>query len=124
MWAREPHCNADTAEYLETAKCRVDPRFESPESEDSTQTCLYKKAGDKEISINESLTKYIRRDSDNIPIISVYRYCGLERLVQPQPDQNTWRLQSVECSRGLSLRIRKTARRLVSIRKLDIKKSL
>ncbi|KAG8275593.1 hypothetical protein J6590_083210 [Homalodisca vitripennis] len=52
-----PHCNADTAEYLETAKCRVDPRFESPESEDSTQTCLYKKAGDKEISINESLLR-------------------------------------------------------------------
>ncbi|KAG8275590.1 hypothetical protein J6590_083207 [Homalodisca vitripennis] len=55
MWAREPHCNADTAEYLETAKCRVDPRFESPESEDSTQTCLYKKAGYKQISIKESL---------------------------------------------------------------------
>ncbi|KAG8275607.1 hypothetical protein J6590_083224 [Homalodisca vitripennis] len=55
MWAREPHCNADTDEYLETAECRVDPRFESPESEDSTQTSLYKKAEDKEISIYESL---------------------------------------------------------------------
>ncbi|KAG8275555.1 hypothetical protein J6590_083172 [Homalodisca vitripennis] len=50
-----PHCNADTAEYLETAECRVDPRFESPESEDSTQTCLYKKAGNKKITIKESL---------------------------------------------------------------------
>ncbi|KAG8275603.1 hypothetical protein J6590_083220 [Homalodisca vitripennis] len=89
-------CNADTAEYLETSECRVDPRFESQESEDSTQTSLYKKAGDKEISIRESLnrngrtpngsTKYNRRDSDNIPIISVYRYCGLERCLQPQPD--------------------------------------
>ncbi|KAG8275594.1 hypothetical protein J6590_083211 [Homalodisca vitripennis] len=116
--------NVAWREYLETSECRVDPRFESQESEDSTQTSLYKKAGDKEISINESLTKYNRRDSDNIPIISVYRYCGLERCLQPQPDQNTWRLQSVEWSRGLSLRIRKTARRLVSIRKLDIKKSL
>ncbi|KAG8308862.1 hypothetical protein J6590_099313 [Homalodisca vitripennis] len=25
-----PHCNADTAQYLETAECRVEPRFESP----------------------------------------------------------------------------------------------
>ncbi|KAG8275580.1 hypothetical protein J6590_083197 [Homalodisca vitripennis] len=40
-----PHCNSDTAEYLDTAECRLDPRFKSPESEDSTQTCLYKKAG-------------------------------------------------------------------------------
>ncbi|KAG8251117.1 hypothetical protein J6590_052670, partial [Homalodisca vitripennis] len=50
-----PQCNADTAEYLETSECWVNPRFESQESEDSTQTSLYKKAGDKEISIYESL---------------------------------------------------------------------
>ncbi|KAG8275558.1 hypothetical protein J6590_083175 [Homalodisca vitripennis] len=54
-WMWWQHCNADTAEYLEAAECRVDPRFESLESEDSTLTCLYKKAGDKEISIKESL---------------------------------------------------------------------
>ncbi|KAG8275562.1 hypothetical protein J6590_083179 [Homalodisca vitripennis] len=42
-WMWWPHCNADTAEFLETAECRVDSRFESPESEDSTLTCLYKK---------------------------------------------------------------------------------
>ncbi|KAG8275560.1 hypothetical protein J6590_083177 [Homalodisca vitripennis] len=53
MWW--PQCNADTAEYLETAECRVDLRFESQESEDSTQTSLYKKAGYKEIFIRESL---------------------------------------------------------------------
>ncbi|KAG8275591.1 hypothetical protein J6590_083208 [Homalodisca vitripennis] len=52
-----PHCNADTAEYLETAGFRVDPRFESPKSEDSTQTCLYKKAGNKKITIKESLNR-------------------------------------------------------------------
>ncbi|KAG8335171.1 hypothetical protein J6590_075264 [Homalodisca vitripennis] len=34
LW--KPHCNKDTAKYLETAECRVEPRFESPESEDST----------------------------------------------------------------------------------------
>ncbi|XP_046662460.1 uncharacterized protein LOC124355382 isoform X1 [Homalodisca vitripennis] len=34
LWRQ--HCNKDTAEYLETAECRVEPRFESPESEDST----------------------------------------------------------------------------------------
>ncbi|KAG8329918.1 hypothetical protein J6590_075567 [Homalodisca vitripennis] len=34
LW--RPHCNKDTAEYLETADSRVEPRFESPESEDST----------------------------------------------------------------------------------------
>ncbi|KAG8275597.1 hypothetical protein J6590_083214 [Homalodisca vitripennis] len=95
-WMWWQHYNADTAEYLEAAECRVEPRFESQESEDSTLTCLYKRAGDKEISIKESLnrngltpngsTKYNRRDSDNIPIISVYRYCGLERFLQPQPD--------------------------------------
>ncbi|XP_046662463.1 uncharacterized protein LOC124355384 [Homalodisca vitripennis] len=34
LW--RPHCNKDTAEYLETAECRVEPRFESPESEHST----------------------------------------------------------------------------------------
>ncbi|KAG8275570.1 hypothetical protein J6590_083187 [Homalodisca vitripennis] len=45
------HCNADTAEYVETAECRVEPRFESPESEDSTLTCLYKRAGDNEICL-------------------------------------------------------------------------
>ncbi|KAG8275575.1 hypothetical protein J6590_083192 [Homalodisca vitripennis] len=54
-WMWWQHCNADTAEYLETAECRVEPRFESPESEDSKQTCLYKKAGNVEISIRESL---------------------------------------------------------------------
>ncbi|KAG8275556.1 hypothetical protein J6590_083173 [Homalodisca vitripennis] len=53
MWCLQ--CNADTAEYLETAECRVDSRFESPESIDSTQTCLYKKAGNKQVSIKESL---------------------------------------------------------------------
>ncbi|KAG8275564.1 hypothetical protein J6590_083181 [Homalodisca vitripennis] len=52
---RWQHCHADTADYLEAAACRVEPRFESLESEDSTQTCLYKKAGNKEISIKESL---------------------------------------------------------------------
>ncbi|KAG8275599.1 hypothetical protein J6590_083216 [Homalodisca vitripennis] len=86
--------NVAWREYLETSECRVDPRFESQESEDSTQTSLYKKAGDKEISIRESLnrngrtpngsTKYNRRDSDNIPIISVYQivmdYLPLEVL--------------------------------------------
>ncbi|KAG8275550.1 hypothetical protein J6590_083167 [Homalodisca vitripennis] len=54
-WMWWPHCNADTPEYLGTAESRVDPRFESPESEDSTQTLLYMKAGNKEISIRESL---------------------------------------------------------------------
>ncbi|KAG8251120.1 hypothetical protein J6590_052668 [Homalodisca vitripennis] len=54
-WMWWQHYNADTAEYLEAAECRVEPRFESTESEDSTQTCLYKRAGDKEISIKESL---------------------------------------------------------------------
>ncbi|KAG8264936.1 hypothetical protein J6590_106507 [Homalodisca vitripennis] len=54
-WMWWQHCIAGTAEYVETAECRVVPRFESPESEDSTQTCLYKKAGNKEISIRESL---------------------------------------------------------------------
>ncbi|KAG8275566.1 hypothetical protein J6590_083183 [Homalodisca vitripennis] len=54
-WMWWNHCNVDTAEYVETAECRVQPRFESPESEDSTQTCFYKKARDKEISIKESL---------------------------------------------------------------------
>ncbi|KAG8275554.1 hypothetical protein J6590_083171 [Homalodisca vitripennis] len=54
-WMWWPHCNADTAEVLETAECRVDPKFESPQSEDSTQTCLYKKAGNKKITIKESL---------------------------------------------------------------------
>ncbi|KAG8275568.1 hypothetical protein J6590_083185 [Homalodisca vitripennis] len=44
-WMWWPQCNADTAEYLETAECRVDPRFESQEFEDSTQTCLYIKVG-------------------------------------------------------------------------------
>ncbi|KAG8251121.1 hypothetical protein J6590_086844 [Homalodisca vitripennis] len=53
-WMWWQHYNADTAEYLEAAECRVEPRFESTESEDSTQTCLYKRAGDKEISIKES----------------------------------------------------------------------
>ncbi|KAG8275563.1 hypothetical protein J6590_083180 [Homalodisca vitripennis] len=42
-WMWWQHCNADTAEYLEAAECRVEPRFESLESEDSTLTCLYKK---------------------------------------------------------------------------------
>ncbi|KAG8275600.1 hypothetical protein J6590_083217 [Homalodisca vitripennis] len=54
-WMWWQHYNADTAEYLEAAECRVEPRFESQESEDSTLTCLYKRAGDKEISIKESL---------------------------------------------------------------------
>ncbi|KAG8275587.1 hypothetical protein J6590_083204 [Homalodisca vitripennis] len=54
-WMWWQHYNADTAEYLEAAECRVEPRFESPESEDSTLTCLYKRAGDQEISIKESL---------------------------------------------------------------------
>ncbi|KAG8270183.1 hypothetical protein J6590_091181 [Homalodisca vitripennis] len=45
-WMWWPQCNADTAEYLETAESRVDLRFESPESEESTQTCLYKKASE------------------------------------------------------------------------------
>ncbi|KAG8251119.1 hypothetical protein J6590_099224 [Homalodisca vitripennis] len=47
--------NVAWREYLETSECWVNPRFESQESEDSTQTSLYKKAGDKEISIYESL---------------------------------------------------------------------
>ncbi|XP_046686200.1 uncharacterized protein LOC124371879 isoform X2 [Homalodisca vitripennis] len=34
LW--RPHCNKDTAEYLETAESRVEPSFESPELEDST----------------------------------------------------------------------------------------
>ncbi|KAG8275567.1 hypothetical protein J6590_083184 [Homalodisca vitripennis] len=46
-----PHCNADTAENLETAECRVDPRFETLESKDSTQTCLY----NRELGIKKSL---------------------------------------------------------------------
>ncbi|KAG8275605.1 hypothetical protein J6590_083222 [Homalodisca vitripennis] len=54
-WMWWQHYNADTAEYLEAAECRVEPRFESTESEDSKQTCLYKRAGDKEISIKETL---------------------------------------------------------------------
>ncbi|KAG8275565.1 hypothetical protein J6590_083182, partial [Homalodisca vitripennis] len=54
-WMWWEHCNADTAEYLETTECRVEPRIEASESEDSTQTCLYNKAGNKEISIRESL---------------------------------------------------------------------
>ncbi|KAG8275583.1 hypothetical protein J6590_083200 [Homalodisca vitripennis] len=53
MWWQQ--CIADTTEYLETAECRVQPRFESLESEDSTQTCLYKRTGDKKITIKESL---------------------------------------------------------------------
>ncbi|KAG8275577.1 hypothetical protein J6590_083194 [Homalodisca vitripennis] len=54
-WMWWQHCIAETAEYLDTAECRVEPSFESPESEDSTLTCLYKRAGDKEIYIKESL---------------------------------------------------------------------
>ncbi|KAG8270182.1 hypothetical protein J6590_091180 [Homalodisca vitripennis] len=50
-WMWWQHCNADTAEYVETAECRVEPRFESPESEDSTLTYLYKRAGDNEMSL-------------------------------------------------------------------------
>ncbi|KAG8275552.1 hypothetical protein J6590_083169 [Homalodisca vitripennis] len=73
-WMWWPHCNTDTAEFLETAECRVDPKFESLESKDSTQTCLYKKAGNKKITIKESLNrngfiptgsiKYNRRELD------------------------------------------------------------
>ncbi|KAG8275549.1 hypothetical protein J6590_083166 [Homalodisca vitripennis] len=53
MWC--PQCNADSAEYLETADCRVDPRFDSQELDDGTLTCLYKKVGNKRITIKESL---------------------------------------------------------------------
>ncbi|KAG8264937.1 hypothetical protein J6590_106508 [Homalodisca vitripennis] len=127
-WMWWPQCNADTAEYLETAESRVDLRFESPESEESTQTCLYKKARDKEIYIKESLTKYNHRESDTIRPSSVfYRYCGLERFLQLELNvvaTFTWELRSVRWSRVLSLRSRKTARRLVYIRELGIKKSL
>lgn len=34
----KPHCDKDTAEYLETAVCQVEPGFRSPESMDSTVT--------------------------------------------------------------------------------------
>ncbi|KAG8289772.1 hypothetical protein J6590_097636 [Homalodisca vitripennis] len=34
LW--RPHCNEDTAQYLETAESRVEPSFEFPESQDST----------------------------------------------------------------------------------------
>ncbi|KAG8275569.1 hypothetical protein J6590_083186 [Homalodisca vitripennis] len=89
-WMWWNHCNVDTAEYVETAECRVQPRFESPESEDSTQTCFYKKARDKEISIKESLnrngltrtgiTKYNRRESDTIRASSVFNQTVMDLL--------------------------------------------
>ncbi|KAG8275551.1 hypothetical protein J6590_083168 [Homalodisca vitripennis] len=63
-----PHCNADTAEILETAECRVDPKFESQESEDSPQTCLYMKAGNEKISIRESLLN----SRIHLPMLNIY----------------------------------------------------
>ncbi|KAG8275578.1 hypothetical protein J6590_083195 [Homalodisca vitripennis] len=86
-----PHCNADTAEYLETAECRVDPRFESPELEESTETSLYKKAGNKKITIKESLEVPLNKTECRSHIVT-------------QTRQGTWRLRNVGWSRGLSLR--------------------
>ncbi|KAG8275579.1 hypothetical protein J6590_083196 [Homalodisca vitripennis] len=79
-----PYCNADMAEYLKTAECRVYPRFESPELEESTETSLYKKAGDNEISIRGSLH------------------------IVARTQQSTWRLRSEGWSRVLSLRKNRT----------------
>ncbi|KAG8275581.1 hypothetical protein J6590_083198 [Homalodisca vitripennis] len=86
-----PHCNADTADYLETAECRVDPRFESPELEESTGTSLYKKAGNKKITIKESLEVPLNKTECRSHIVT-------------QTRQGTWRLRNVGWSRGLSLR--------------------
>ncbi|KAG8275561.1 hypothetical protein J6590_083178 [Homalodisca vitripennis] len=90
-WMWWQHCNADTAEYLEAAECRVEPRFESLESEDSTLTCLYKK---------QRLQPLVW--AGEVP--STRTGCGSNTVTRKR--LNTWRLRNVGWIRVLNPRSR------------------
>ncbi|XP_046662462.1 uncharacterized protein LOC124355382 isoform X3 [Homalodisca vitripennis] len=98
LWRQ--HCNKDTAEYLETAECRVEPRFESPESEDSTLSpvCRWRMCYMRETHLRNNWRKWKSGDGvtscrgfgndhrtpNSAGTISVLcRQCGLERCLQP-----------------------------------------
>ncbi|KAG8304984.1 hypothetical protein J6590_080850 [Homalodisca vitripennis] len=76
LW--RPHCNEDTAQYLETAECRVEPRFESPESEDGTLSpvCRWRMCYMRETHLRSNW-RHGRSVKENISIVENFgdKFC-------------------------------------------------
>ncbi|KAG8289768.1 hypothetical protein J6590_097632 [Homalodisca vitripennis] len=72
LW--RPHCNKDTAQYLETAERRVEPRFESPELEDSTLSpvCRWRICYMRETHLQNNW-RHGRSVKENISIVENFR---------------------------------------------------
>ncbi|XP_046662461.1 uncharacterized protein LOC124355382 isoform X2 [Homalodisca vitripennis] len=81
LW--RPHCNKDTAEYLETAECRVEPRFESPESEDSTLSpvCRWRMCYMREIHLRNNWRQwnFVRDEITTHENVQVAMYAFVSR---------------------------------------------
>ncbi|KAG8324512.1 hypothetical protein J6590_090575 [Homalodisca vitripennis] len=72
LW--RPHCNKDTAEYLETTESRVEPSFECPEFEDSTLSpvCRWRICYMRETHLHNNW-RHGRSVKENISIVENFR---------------------------------------------------
>ncbi|KAG8329917.1 hypothetical protein J6590_075566 [Homalodisca vitripennis] len=110
LW--RPLCNEDTAQYLETAESRVDPRFESPESQDSTLSpvCRWRMCYMREIHLRKNWRRW-NCIKDDIPVkdfnlSDMYNFVSKDLVINTQQDLNNkvdvslWNVKSVPVRLG------------------------
>ncbi|XP_046675227.1 uncharacterized protein LOC124364087 [Homalodisca vitripennis] len=110
LW--RPLCNEDTAEYLETAECRVEPRFESPESEDGTLSpvCRWRMCYMRETHLRKTW-RWWNCIKDDIPVKDLYlndmyNFVSNDLVINTQEDSNhkvnvsLWNVKSVPVRLG------------------------